>query len=111
MKLFLITSLLPVLASAVTLSIPANTKAGTTSQITWVSGSFDPPTWSLFLMNSSDPFGLKGILGENIDPSLGALDITLPSGLKATNGYILKAVYPDNVDRAAGWSPKFAVTN
>ncbi|KAJ7584039.1 hypothetical protein C8J56DRAFT_1166907 [Mycena floridula] len=95
-------------ATAVKLNVPSNPRSGAVTEITWTIEARDPPTWGLFLMNSTQAFGLKGILAEAVDASAGSLSVTLPQVTPASI-YILKAVNQTNVDQSLGWSPVFAI--
>lgn len=62
-------------------------------------------------MNASETaFGLKGILGENVDPAPEKLTVTLPVLPETEYRYILKAVRADNLDWAIAWSAVFDIT-
>lgn len=72
-------SCLAPLVSALTLQIPTNPQSGGVTDIVWKNQKGDPATWSLFLMDSRDAFGLRAILGEFIDPTPERLtNVTLP---------------------------------
>lgn len=69
---------LPALALALTVQVPTNPVSGQVTDIYWTNGPSDPE-WTLFLMNASETvFGLKGILGENVDPAPEKLTVALP---------------------------------
>ncbi|KAF8077596.1 hypothetical protein FPV67DRAFT_1443216 [Lyophyllum atratum] len=67
------------MVSALTLNIPSNLVIGQPTTITWVSGPNDWPRWTLFLMGVENPFDLRQIVGEDIDPSIGSITTTFPT--------------------------------
>lgn len=69
------------LVSAVTLQPPTNPHVGAVTDIHWINGPRDPPTWGLFLMNISQAFDLKANFGT-IDPKPQTVRVTLPSTLR-----------------------------
>lgn len=66
-------------ASALTLDIPTNPTSGEVTQIHWGFTATDPATFDLFLVNSTNAFDLKAILGENLQTNLGQITTLLPS--------------------------------
>ncbi|KAF9464011.1 hypothetical protein BDZ94DRAFT_1308272 [Collybia nuda] len=98
------------LASSLILHVPTNPQSGGVTDIIWENQPGDPATWTLFLMDSRDAFGLKAILGRFIDPTPEHLTgITLPV-LAPGDYYVLKAVNSTWVDFPYAWSPKFAIS-
>ncbi|KAJ6572458.1 hypothetical protein DFH09DRAFT_1152969 [Mycena vulgaris] len=91
------------------LPAPTNPTAGEITQIHWGFTAADPTTFSLFLMNSTQAFGLKAILGQNLQTNLGQITMLFPAGLETGDDYQLRAVDVDNVDRVLAFSPVFAV--
>ncbi|KAJ7873553.1 hypothetical protein B0H13DRAFT_2348952 [Mycena leptocephala] len=69
----------------------------------------DPPTFNLFLTNSTNAFDLKEIIGQNLQTNLGQIHTLLPT-LASVGGYALHAVNAENVDIILAASPPFAIT-
>ncbi|KAF7351688.1 hypothetical protein MSAN_01601700 [Mycena sanguinolenta] len=96
------------LASAFTIAVPTNPTSGEVTEIDWTFTATDPPTFDLFLVNSTNAFDLKAIIGENIETDLGKITTLLPT-LPAIDGYALTIRDATNVDRVFAWSPTFAI--
>ncbi|KAJ7457788.1 hypothetical protein FB451DRAFT_1509083 [Mycena latifolia] len=107
MRIISLSSLLAIaapLASAFTLSAPTNPTSGEITEIHWGFTAADPPTFSLFLMNSTQAFDLKAIIGENLQTNLGQITTLWPV-LPAGDDYQLRAVNVTNVDFVLAFSP------
>ncbi|KAF8641435.1 hypothetical protein AX16_009948 [Volvariella volvacea WC 439] len=102
---------IPAVTATIQLDVPTNPVAGQLTDITWRStSSNDPPTFGLFLMNSSYVFGLHAILSWDLKTSDGIFkDVLLPANLRTADTYILKAINQTNVDMPYGWSPIFTI--
>ncbi|KAK0440464.1 uncharacterized protein EV420DRAFT_1132510 [Desarmillaria tabescens] len=110
MKFLSVLASLPAAALALTVQVPTNPVSGQVTDIYWTNGPSDPE-WTLFLMNASETaFGLKGILGENVDPTPEKLTVTLPVLPETEYRYVLKAVRADNLDWPVAWSDVFDIT-
>ncbi|KAJ7688159.1 hypothetical protein B0H17DRAFT_673819 [Mycena rosella] len=96
------------LASAFTLSAPTNPTSGEVTEIHWTFKATDPATFDLFLMNSTQAFGLVAFLGTELETDLGQITTLLPA-LPAGDDYQLRAVNVENVDIVLAFSPVFAV--
>ncbi|KAJ6457985.1 hypothetical protein C8R45DRAFT_562050 [Mycena sanguinolenta] len=96
------------LASAFTIAVPTNPTSGEVTEIDWTFRGTDPATFDLFLVNSTNAFDLKAIIGENIETDLGKITTLLPT-LPAIDGYVLHIVDVTNVDRILATSPVFAI--
>ncbi|KAL0955476.1 hypothetical protein HGRIS_001717 [Hohenbuehelia grisea] len=90
------------------LNVPSNPVSGAITDITWINQPNDHETWTLFLMNASYIWGLKGILATFVDPAPGIIQVTLPN-LGAMDNLVLKAVNATNVDWVFATSPIFSV--
>ncbi|KAJ7931074.1 hypothetical protein B0H13DRAFT_1960224 [Mycena leptocephala] len=97
------------LAYAFTIAVPTNPTSGEVTEINWTFTAKDPATFSLFLTNSTNAFGLRAIIGENLETDLGQIHTLLPT-LPAAGGYALHAVNAENVDFILAASPPFAIT-
>ncbi|KAJ7878437.1 hypothetical protein B0H13DRAFT_2545522 [Mycena leptocephala] len=97
------------LACAFTIAVPTNPTSGEVTEINWTFTANDPPTFNLFLTNSTNAFDLKEIIGENLQTDLGQIHTLLPT-LPAIGGYALHAVNAGNVDIILAASPAFAIT-
>ncbi|KAJ7873558.1 hypothetical protein B0H13DRAFT_1894907 [Mycena leptocephala] len=83
---------------AFTIAVPTNPTSG---EVTEINGTFtanDPPTFNLFLTNSTSAFDLKEIIGQNLQTNLGQIHMLLPTLLAM------------NVDIILAASPPFAIT-
>ncbi|KAJ6529508.1 hypothetical protein DFH09DRAFT_1370958 [Mycena vulgaris] len=94
---------------AFTIGIPTNPTSGELTNIHWGFTATDPKEFSLFLMNSTQAFGLIAVLGESLQTDLGQIMTQLPV-LPARVGYQLRAVEVDNVDFVLAFSPVFAIS-
>ncbi|KAF9457642.1 hypothetical protein BDZ94DRAFT_1272650 [Collybia nuda] len=95
--------------SGVSLQPPTNPHVGAITDINWINGARDPPTWGLFLMNISQAFDLKANFGV-IDPKPQTVRVTLPSTLRPSNDYVLYAVNVSNWDQVLGSSGRFSIS-
>ncbi|KAF9552109.1 hypothetical protein CPC08DRAFT_823066 [Agrocybe pediades] len=98
-------------ALGLTLQPLVNATIGGQADVYWTQGPHDPSNWTLFLMDPTDFFGLKGILGERIDNSLGHITVSLDNLWNVEPGveYNLQAANPDNVDFRYASSPVFTL--
>jgi hypothetical protein len=67
------------LACAFTIAVPTNPTSG---EVTEINGTFtanDPPTFNLFLTNSTNVFDLKEIIGQNLQTDLRKIHMLLPT--------------------------------
>ncbi|KAJ7699505.1 hypothetical protein B0H14DRAFT_2571629 [Mycena olivaceomarginata] len=103
------TSLLA-LASAFTLDAPTNPIAGEVTEIHWSFTATDPAEFDLFLMNSTEAFGLIAVLGTVLATDMREIHTLLPATIPAGNDYQLRAVDHTNVDRVYAFSPVFTIT-
>jgi len=92
--------------SAVQFEVPKNPATESTITIKWTTEASDPGTWSLELIN--DVFNRAYAIGNNLDPSLGSITITLPA-VPPGDGYTLEAVNIGNINEVYGTSPTFTI--
>ncbi|KAJ7473517.1 hypothetical protein FB451DRAFT_1175157 [Mycena latifolia] len=99
------------LVSALKLSQPTNPHSNQTTDILWTVGAQDPPTWTLFLMNISQAFDLKDIVGEFIDPAPGKITVKFPvlRPRSLSDDYVLYAVNATNLDWVLASSGRFTI--
>ncbi|KAJ7775406.1 hypothetical protein B0H16DRAFT_1507320 [Mycena metata] len=107
-SLSVILALAAPLASALTVAAPTNPTSGEITEIHWGFTASDPATFDLFLVNSTQAFDLKAIIGENLQTNLGQITTLFPVEASG-NTYQLRAVSVDNVDRVLAFSPVFSV--
>ncbi|KAJ6511712.1 hypothetical protein DFH09DRAFT_268380 [Mycena vulgaris] len=96
------------LVSAIKLSPPTNPHSNQTTDILWTVEAHDPPTWTMFLMNISQAFDLKDIVGEFIDPAPGKITVKFPV-LRPSDDYVLYAVNATNLDWVLASSGRFTI--
>ncbi|KAJ6557883.1 hypothetical protein B0H19DRAFT_1376443 [Mycena capillaripes] len=94
--------------SSLKLSPPTNPHSNQTTDILWTVEARDPPTWTMFLMNISQAFDLKDIVGEFIDPAPGKITVKFPV-LKPSDDYVLYAVNATNLDMVLASSGRFTI--
>ncbi|KAJ6478799.1 hypothetical protein C8R47DRAFT_1138196 [Mycena vitilis] len=108
-SIFLAMTLALPFVSSLKLSPPTNPHSNQTTDILWTVEPNDPPTWTLFLMNISQAFDLKDIVGEFIDPAPGKLTVKFPPLLKPSDDYVLYAVNATNLDWVLASSGRFTI--
>ncbi|KAF4598956.1 hypothetical protein EYR38_007369 [Pleurotus pulmonarius] len=100
-------TIIPTLAVALRISAPTNPVSGESTDITWtLDGLPANQDFTIFLMRADDPFGLLGILAEDVDYTLQTVMVTLPD-IGPANNLVIKAVQPDWVDFVISTSPAF----
>ncbi|GJE86215.1 hypothetical protein PsYK624_022950 [Phanerochaete sordida] len=92
---------------ALSIDTPMSLNSSGPAHITWKTDAGDPATWSLELVNT-DIFHNSFAIANNVNPSQGAVDLTLPA-VPSGAGYTLQAVNISNINQVYAQSGSFTV--
>ncbi|KZT72976.1 hypothetical protein DAEQUDRAFT_722611 [Daedalea quercina L-15889] len=95
------------LASALTLETPTDWLSGTTANISWITASGDPTSFS-FELSNPDIFHNSYAIGSNIQSSLEFYSFEMPT-VDVGDGYYLQAVNITNINQYYAESGEFSI--
>ncbi|KAL0955456.1 hypothetical protein HGRIS_001698 [Hohenbuehelia grisea] len=107
MKYLALASLILPAVTAVLIHLPDIQVSGARTNITWTKTANDI-NFTIFLSDAANFLNLKGVLARNISAEPGYTEVTLPN-IGETHNVVVKAVYPDWVDREISRSPAFTL--